>query len=41
MSLKDDVVKTFGNDIMLSGNAIVDKKSVIIRYGFEWRNTGR
>lgn len=30
MSLKDDVVKTFGNDIILSGNAIVDKKSVII-----------
>ena len=30
MSLKEDVVKNFGDDIMLTGNAIVDKKSVII-----------
>ncbi len=30
MSLKDDVVKNFGDDIILSGNAIVDKKNVII-----------
>ena len=30
MSLKEDVVKSFGDDIMLTGNAIVDKKSVII-----------
>lgn len=30
MSLKDDVVKSFGSDIILSGNAIVDKKSIII-----------
>ena len=30
MSLKEDVVKNFGDDIILTGNAIVDKKSVII-----------
>ena len=30
MSLKEDVVKSFGDDIILTGNAIVDKKSVII-----------
>lgn len=30
MSLKDDVVKNFGDDIILNGNAIVDKKNVII-----------
>lgn len=30
MSLKEDVVKTFGDDIILTGNAVVDKKSVII-----------
>ena len=30
MSLKEDVVKNFGDDIMLNGNAIVDRKSVII-----------
>jgi recombination protein RecA len=30
MSLKEDVVKTFGDDIILNGNAIVDRKSVII-----------
>jgi recombination protein RecA len=30
MSLKDDVVKNFGDDIILTGNAIVDRKSVII-----------
>jgi recombination protein RecA len=30
MSLKDDVVKNFGDDIILTGNAIVDKKNVII-----------
>jgi recombination protein RecA len=30
MSLKDDVVKSFGDDIILTGNAIVDKKNVII-----------
>ena len=30
MSLKEDVTKSFGDDIILTGNAIVDKKSVII-----------
>ena len=30
MSVKEDVTKTFGEDIILSGNAVVDKKSVII-----------
>ena len=30
MTLKDDVVKNFGDDIILTGNAIVDKKNVII-----------
>lgn len=30
MSLKEDVVKNFGDNIILSGNAIVDKKSTII-----------
>lgn len=30
MSIKDDVVKNFGDDIILSGNAIVDRKSIII-----------
>jgi recombination protein RecA len=30
MSIKDDVIKTFGEDIMLTGNAVVDRKSVVI-----------
>lgn len=30
MSLKEDVVKNFGDDIILSGNALMDKKSVTI-----------
>jgi recombination protein RecA len=30
MSLKEDVIKNFGDDIILTGNAIVDRKSVII-----------
>ena len=30
MSLKEDVTKTFGDDIILTGNAIVDKKGVVI-----------
>lgn len=30
MSLKEDVVKNFGDNIILSGNALMDKKSVII-----------
>lgn len=30
MSLKDDVKKDFGNDIILNGNAIVDKNSIVI-----------
>lgn len=30
MSLKEDVVKNFGDDIIVTGNAIVDRKSVII-----------
>lgn len=30
MSLKEDVVKNFGDDIILTGNALIDKKSVII-----------
>lgn len=30
MSVKDDVTKTFGQDIILTGNAVVDRKSVII-----------
>ena len=30
MSLKEDVTKNFGDDIILTGNAIVDKKSIII-----------
>lgn len=30
MSVKEDVTKTFGEDIILNGNAIVDRKSVVI-----------
>lgn len=30
MSLKEDVVKNFGDNIILSGNAIVDRKNVVI-----------
>jgi recombination protein RecA len=30
MSLKEDVVKNFGDNIMLTGNAIVDKKNIVI-----------
>ena len=30
MSLKEDVTKSFGDDIMLTGNALIDKKSVVI-----------
>lgn len=30
MSLKEDVIKNFGDDIMLTGNAIVDKKNIVI-----------
>lgn len=30
MSVKEDVTKTFGEDIILSGNAVVDRKSVVI-----------
>lgn len=30
MTLKEDVLKTFGEDIILSGNAIVDKKIITI-----------
>jgi len=30
MSLKEDVVKNFGDDIILTGNAIVDKKNIVI-----------
>jgi recombination protein RecA len=30
MSLKEDVVKNFGDNIILTGNALIDKKSVII-----------
>ena len=30
MSLKEDVVKNFGDDIILTGNAIVDRKSIVI-----------
>jgi recombination protein RecA len=30
MSLKEDVVKNFGDDIILSGNAIVDRKNTVI-----------
>lgn len=30
MSLKEDVVKNFGDDIILSGSAIVDRKSIVI-----------
>lgn len=30
MTLKDDVTKSFGDDIILSGNAIVDRKNIII-----------
>jgi len=30
MTLKEDVLKTFGEDIILSGNAIVDKKVITI-----------
>lgn len=30
MTLKEDVTKNFGEDIILNGNAIVDKKNVII-----------
>jgi RecA/RadA recombinase len=30
MAVKEDVIKNFGSNIILSGNSIVDKKSVII-----------
>jgi recombination protein RecA len=30
MSVKEDVTKTFGDNIILTGNAIIDRKSVII-----------
>ena len=30
MSLKEDVIKNFGDDIILTGNAIVDKKGIVI-----------
>jgi hypothetical protein len=30
MGIKEAVMKDFGNDIILSGNSIVDKKSVVI-----------
>ena len=30
MSVKEDVIKTFGDNIILSGNAVVDRKSTII-----------
>lgn len=30
MAVKEDVMKNFGSDIILSGNSIVDKKSVVI-----------
>ena len=30
MGVKEDVVKNFGDEIILSANAIVDKKSVIV-----------
>lgn len=32
MSLKEDVLKTFGDDIILSGNAVVDKKVLTIPF---------
>ncbi|NDG33097.1 hypothetical protein EB118_23900, partial [bacterium] len=32
MSLKDDVTKNFGDNIILSGNAIVDTKNIIIPF---------
>ena len=30
MSLKEDVTKNFGHDIILSGSAIIDRKSIVI-----------
>jgi len=30
MSLKEDVIKTFGDNIILNGNAVVDRKSITI-----------
>ena len=30
MSIKEDVIKNFGSNIILSGNALVDKKTVVI-----------
>lgn len=30
MSLKEDVEKNFGDDIILTGNALIDKKSIVI-----------
>jgi recombination protein RecA len=30
MSLKEDVIKNFGDDILLTGNAVVDKKNIVI-----------
>ena len=32
MSLKEDVVKNFGDNIILNGNAIIDTKNVIIPF---------
>lgn len=30
MTVKDDVIKNFGSDIILSGNALIDRKNVVI-----------
>jgi len=30
MALKEDILKTFGSNVILSGNAIVDKQSIVI-----------
>lgn len=32
MTVKEDVIKTFGEDVVLSGNAIVDRKNIIIPF---------
>jgi len=33
MTLKEDVIKNFGDEIILSGNALVDKKVLTIPVG--------
>ena len=33
MPIKEDIIKSFGDNIVLTGNSIVDKKIYIIDFG--------